>query len=149
MNKPVIDVPLWDEARWTGVGFGYHPKRIPFVALVFGNGDAGIRIFADWRQRFGEADEHNVLRVAFIDADIPGEDAGYTVHIGPNDQGLVSRVHRMTTAGVRQLAGFKREFARQTHYLLTAGGLSSSGGLEIARDAFIVKTDVIFSTNVS
>jgi hypothetical protein len=161
MDQQLINIPLWDKARWKAVGFGYDPSRIPFVALVFTDGDAGIKIFNEWREVLGEVDDHDALRIAFIEGAIPGEEPGYTVHIGMNPEGmiqaaktagkdptdpflLVSRIHRMPTPDSAHLAGFKREFVRQGRYLLTAARLSSTGELLLARDANIAKTYAIF-----
>ena len=160
MNDQLINVPLWDQARWTGVGFAYDSVRIPFVALVFTDGAAGVQIFNAWRRTLGEVDEYDALRVAFIEGDIPGKAPGYTVYIGTNHEALVkvaaaaahpppsalfvvSRIHRMPMPNASHLAGFKREFARQRQYLLTAARLSASGELLLARDASIRKTDVV------
>jgi hypothetical protein len=160
-NEQLINVPLWDRARWKGVAFRYDPSQIPFVALVFTDGDVGVQIVEAWRWILGEVDEHNILRLAFIEGDIPGEDAGYTVHIGMNPEGIskaataagkerpksflvASRIHRMPTPNSVHLAGFKHEFAKQRRYQLIAARLSPAGELLLAHNAFITKTDAVF-----
>lgn len=155
--KQLIDIPLWDRARWKGVAFGYDPRKTPFMALLFTERDAALEIFKGLHAQLGNSDEQNLLRIAFIEGDIPGEDAGYTVHVGMNDETvlstnpasemflMVSRVHRMKPArDSPHLTGFKREFARQHRYLLASACLSPRGELLVAPEDVIQKQHVVF-----
>lgn len=81
-----IDVDLWNAAKWRGTFFvtGEFPDdwQIPRLGIGFSNPEAGLKIFEDWTERYGQNDNSEELRVSIIEGDIDGEEAGYTVHIG-------------------------------------------------------------------
>lgn len=148
----VIRIELWDRATWRGVAFGYGDHMPPFMALVFGSADAGQEIFQHWRTAVGPEDRDERIRVSIIEGDIPGEEAGYTVHIGPNAQRFAAegpillfatRIHRMNpVADSPHLAGFKRSFQRHKRYRLVCGAFSPSGELLLNRETPIWKTAI-------
>lgn len=159
----LIDVELWNQARWKGVVFGGWPDKPPFMALAFVNGEAGQQIFRGLRDITGPIDTFELIRVAIIEGDIPGEDPGYTVHIGPNLDGIVAaakaagseppggmmiltRIHRMNpTPGSPHLARFKGAFAQHQRYSLLGASISATGqNLTIDFEQPIGKTLVIF-----
>jgi len=90
MSNDLIDVPLWDAAKWQGIVFSYAEEQVPFVALIFLNGDAALRIFADWIRKLGKEDVDDVLRLAFIEGNIPGREPGYSVTIGPHNKNVIA-----------------------------------------------------------
>ena len=127
----LINIDLWNEANWRGTAFLVEPTGHipPSVGIVFENGELGRRIFAGWRTLLGDSDDLEQLRIAIIEGDIPGEEPGYTVHVGPHpdhilaiaaergfqiDRALfvmVSRIHRMTPEpGSPFLPGFKAAY---------------------------------------
>lgn len=63
----VIDVPLWARVGWSGVGFqtagGHAP---PLMGLIFQNEEAAAKIFERWRDRFGEHDSEDSIRISVI-----------------------------------------------------------------------------------
>lgn len=68
----LIDVPLWDAAKWRGVAvMQLPPLAPPMLALMFENFDAGGRIFDGWRKRFGQVDEAGELQMTIV-TDLPG-----------------------------------------------------------------------------
>lgn len=66
----------------------FEPSRL---ILLFKNYGAGREILSQWVEMLGKYDELNELRISFIEGDIPGEDYGYTVHIGSNWASTISR----------------------------------------------------------
>ena len=84
----LIDLNLWDKAKWKGTGFGFIPNdhNLPLLslALLFEDENASKKIFSQWRQEFGNTDTHEKIRVSIItgiDSDNP---AAYRVVIGIN-----------------------------------------------------------------
>lgn len=62
----LINIPLWDKAKWVGMGFVCIGNEAPILALGFANPNAANQIFAEWYDKFGDFDEENKLRVAII-----------------------------------------------------------------------------------
>jgi len=130
---------LWDEADWKGVVYGVDPNGAnpPFLGILFKNATPGRQIFDDWLHRFGSFDEFDEIRIAIIEGDIPGKGSGYTVTIGSDIEGIISRAkqegqdvdvryiatvtrsHRLNPQPDSQfLPGFKKAFQRFNEYLL-------------------------------
>ena len=144
MNKTVflqifVDPVKWDAAKWMATAFFCDPTgtEAPLLGIVFENIEVGKQIFADWRERFGEVDEYDELRISIVEGEILGEDPGYTMHISSNPghteermraQGekleidtaiIISRMYRMTPQpGSPYLSRFKQEFAKHRRYFL-------------------------------
>ena len=63
----VIDVPLWDRAGWSGVGFMTSGGHVPpIMAFLFTDGEAATKIFERWRERFGEKDSSEEIRISVL-----------------------------------------------------------------------------------
>ncbi|MBW7995241.1 MAG: TIR domain-containing protein [Candidatus Glassbacteria bacterium] len=86
-----IDIELWDAAKWSSTFFAAVPGNPPVLGLGYKNEAFGRKIFQGWRERFGENDELEELRIAIIEGDIEGEETGYSVHIGPDIDAAISR----------------------------------------------------------
>ncbi len=83
-----INIPLWDRAGWCGMGLAAFGAAdgppVPALVFVFGDIDAGCKIFRGWRKRVGEADTGEwvgVTIVTGIDRSFPSH---YRVMVGPN-----------------------------------------------------------------
>lgn len=65
--RSVIDIHLWDRAGWMGAAYGVlNSKAPPFMALMFKDRDAAVRIFERWRERFGSADEEEDIHIGIV-----------------------------------------------------------------------------------
>lgn len=69
--RSVVDIHLWDRARWRGAAyFDYGPQVPPILALMFEDRDAAQKIFVRWRERFGTVDKDETIHlpssVAFL-----------------------------------------------------------------------------------
>jgi hypothetical protein len=155
----LIDVDLWNRARWNSVAFTYQPDRPPFLALAFVNREAGEQIFRHLRGVTGGVDTFELIRIAFIEGDIPGKPPGYTVLICPNFEGLVAKARaegreppddvamiasfsRMSpTPESRSLHQFKQEVSKHGRYFLVGASISDRS---IAFGVAIEKTLVVF-----
>ncbi len=110
-----IDVKLWDAAEWSATFFDRGGEgMVPTLGIAYRNEVAGRKIFEGWRERFGNIDASEELRIAIIDGPIEGEEDGYSVHISLDPKAfdkkmrcegmaeglwsgvMVSRINRMT-----------------------------------------------------
>jgi hypothetical protein len=65
--RSVIDIHLWDQARWHATAFvGFPRPRPPALALVFADKQAAEDIFNRWRERLGDVDKNDEIYVAII-----------------------------------------------------------------------------------
>jgi len=141
-----IDVELWDAAKWSGAYFLWQADRPPVLGLAFKNEGAARRIFEGWLDRYGDHDEDEELRIAVIEGNIPGEEPGYSMHIGtdrdaalrryrkagfdadPEFLMMITRIHRMNPPlDSRNLEEFKRSYRRSKCYHLAPGVVSDDG----------------------
>ncbi|UAJ12433.1 hypothetical protein [Polymorphobacter megasporae] len=83
--RSVIDVHLWNQAKWRGAGFAQNaPGYPPFLALIFENDDAATKIFSRWRERIGPYDEQDRIRLSVI-RHIPGHSPfHYSIQLSAN-----------------------------------------------------------------
>src|SRR5687767_2257333 len=90
--EDVIQINLWDTARWRGVAYvGAEPPTPPLLLLVFENREAASAIFRGWHQLVGGAvDKQELIRLSIIEGDIAGQGPGYTVHITPSTEQLTA-----------------------------------------------------------
>lgn len=65
--RSVIDAPTWDQARWCGTLYvELGAKRVPGIAFMFRDKEAGRKIFERWRNRFGDRDADEEIHLAII-----------------------------------------------------------------------------------
>jgi len=113
-----INLPLWDRARWKGVGVGGTPRENspPLMALAFENIDAGRKIFRGWHKKVSQTDREGWLGVTVITGIRRDRPLDYRVAIGVGEQymrgrmpgkmrlmTMVYRMHDMTPASSRNL----------------------------------------------
>jgi hypothetical protein len=58
----IIDLPLWDEAHWNGVGICYY-QNILALTLCFKNATKGAAIFENWKKKTGNIDEKELIDI--------------------------------------------------------------------------------------
>ena len=131
-----IDIPLWDRARWQGILVACHPDVgvPPILAILFEDGQAGQAIFRAWKERWGNEDTDEMLRVAIITGLSKRNPAEYAVVVGPNLQQLgennkkvilpVSRIHRMSPDTSTNLDNFLAAYKKAGAFLLAPAQLT-------------------------
>ncbi len=78
----VIDVHVWDQAKWRGAGYlRFDLEYPPVLALLFENEEAARAIFSRWHERVGPVDLNNEIRVAIIRDHDPNHPTHYIVQI--------------------------------------------------------------------
>jgi hypothetical protein len=67
----VIDVDLWNKASWNYVGYASYEDKSqpPLLGLAFKNQQEGLKIFSDWKKRFGDEDVNDEISIHIIEED--------------------------------------------------------------------------------
>ncbi len=89
-----IDIDLWDKAKWRATFFTFQEGSIPALGLAYQNEAQAKMIFEGWRERYGNNDEFEELRISIIEGDLEGEEDGYSVHIGPDPKNTINRFEK-------------------------------------------------------
>ena len=113
----------------------------PILAIAFENGEAGQAIFRLWKERWGERDDSNELRVAIVTGLSKENPAEYAVVVGPNfrvdaeDENekrlvtFVSRINRMTPSNSQNLDTFLRAYGKAGQFLFAPAEISPDGSV--------------------
>lgn len=131
--RSIIDVHLWDRARWAGTVYAdWGADYPPAIALLFTDEDAGKKIFTRWRQRFGDDDKYDEIYLAIVRGISKSNPAGYrilvTSSISENSSitediihVVPTRIQTMLPSSDENLSSFLNAYSREeTYYLLPA-----------------------------
>lgn len=132
--RSVIDVHLWDRAKWIGAAYGHvGPDAPPYFGLMFTDGEAGMRIFERWRERFGDVDKDEEIYIGIIRNFSEEQSTHYGIIITSNLQDdeylsmVASRMHTMQPMNDINLNRFLTAYRRSGSYLLTPAIFDGSG----------------------
>ncbi len=66
--QSIINIPLWNKAKWRGVAVMDSPTHefLPMFGLLFENTDIAQQIFLDWGKRFGKYDSADEIQIGII-----------------------------------------------------------------------------------
>jgi len=128
----VINIPLWDKAKWSGVVFGWGDEAIPpILGLIFTDKHAGEQIFTAWRHDIGSIDKAGRLRVTVLKGIDRNHPSHYRVVIGTNIDGLkrkpgahyvmTSKSCTMTPSTTTNLDAFLENLRRTDAFFLAPG----------------------------
>jgi hypothetical protein len=80
-------------ARWSGTAYQFdrHADSPPVMGLRFERPDKGQELFRSWTEKHGNCDELEEIRITVIEGEIPGEESGYWVRIGPDPENSLLR----------------------------------------------------------
>ena len=154
----VIRDAFWDEAKWLGTGYLVIPdgKTPPVLSILFKNIEAGKKIFAAWKKRFGDKDQDEQIRVTIVRGIDRDNMYHYKIGIGANvkppkkEEGdprfIVSatQIHTMTPESLKNLDNFKQAHEAFGYYLLAPGSVGVDGLPDIIFDLGIIKREVNF-----
>jgi hypothetical protein len=140
----ILDLPLWDRARWSGTGMAMIGDETPILALCFRDIEAGVQIFQGWRARFGEVDEEEAIRIAIIQGLSHCDPTGYAVTVGRNVDAIqrsnpdviltmLSRINRMEEASPENLMNFLIAYQRHGSYRLVPMRMTTEATLDAFR----------------
>jgi hypothetical protein len=144
--RSVIDVHLWDRAKWIGAAYGdMGPHAPPWLGLMFTDGNAGTRIFERWRERFGDLDEEEEIYIGIVRKFSARNPTHYGMIVTSklqHDQRLsmvASRTHVMLPTNDVNLSRFLTAYRRSGAYLLMPAIYSGSGVPSFLRDLTLIK----------
>ena len=151
-----IDARKWDAARWRGTFFVCSPgsQMTPLFGLGFEEAEPAAAIMEAWRERFGESDPDNNLRIAIITGINISNPHAYAVIVGPNMDklksspsevvGFVARINVMTPTDSRNLNMFLSEFYRLKRFKLVAAHMvSKTTAPEPVSEIALEKFDIV------
>lgn len=156
----VIRDALWDQAKWLGVGYMVMPNREaqPILGILFENIEAGKKIFAAWRKKFGERDQNEEIRITIVKGIDRNNPYHYKVGIGSNikafekerDKGssrffsASTRIHVMTPQSFQNLDNFKLAYDCFGSYFFAPGSMGKDGLPNVISDLALVKKEINF-----
>lgn len=136
----IINLKLWDKAKWMGLGFCLLPAPQEAVGIIIAYEDfeSGKKIFEKWIDKFGKVDKNNEIRVAIIrgvDKDNPYR---YRVHICKDIKttqansfiSSVSRIHEMNPQSSKNLEQIIEAFNLMGKYKLYPAKITKNGTVE-------------------
>jgi len=144
--RSVIDVHVWDRAKWIGAAYGdVGPHAPPWLGLMFTDGVAGTRIFERWRERFGDVDEDEEIYIGIVRKFSPEHSTHYGMVVTSklrDDEGLsivASRTHVMHPTNDVNLSRFLTAYRRSGAYLLMPAIYGDSGAPSFLPDLALMK----------
>lgn len=160
----IIDLELWDKAKWKGIAFISYPdlSAAPIIGFVFENEKYGNKIFSNLKTRFGAIDKNEEIRLSLINKISEANPQYYKVHLGtdwdvvtnklkennlkPTDSYFltITRIHEMNPPkNSNNLEIFKHAYSYAKKYYITNINLED-GQLVPNFDNMIEKTRINF-----
>jgi hypothetical protein len=131
----LINLPLWDKATWRATGFIFPPGATPVLVLGFEDVEPAKAIFKEWRNKIGEIDEQDLLRVSIITGVNKNKPSNYRVIISSNPNTVnwskfhhivsVSRINTMEPPDLNNLNIFLKAYKKAGRYILVPAQLIS------------------------
>lgn len=147
----IIDIPLWDKAKWRGVLFAHSPDSYepPVLGLLYEEAEAGQEIFRGLTSKLGKIDVDEKLRLAILTGIDERNRFAYSTIVTSNLDNeerqdekqvvTVARMQRMYPPDDRNLNGFLERFNRTKRYWLVPAGLAVGGAPKIFWEHAIAK----------
>lgn len=116
----LIQVSLWDQAGWKGLGFQTCEGEIPLLLFAFTRASVGNKIFENIAKNIGNKDPNNTLRIVLILGISRQNPAHYRVVVTSNIdrsddsstkfQTALSRIHTMTPSSSVNIDRFLKDY---------------------------------------
>lgn len=150
----IIQIKLWDQAKWKGFGPFYAPHLGFGIFLAFENGNAGKTIFEDWIKRFGKEDKDDIIKLTIVKGVNRNNPYWYKVHITANFQSqsfsskerfisVAARFHQMTPSNPENMQRIEQLIGSKSKFLFCPAQISKDGkDIEPCFDSAIVKSGI-------
>jgi hypothetical protein len=153
----LINLDLWDKARWIGTGFimraDPRSEEPPFLTLLFENRQAAESIFEGWLEEVGPEDSNDKIRVSIVTGITTENPAAYRVILGTNPDWstvpsssqfvLVYRINTMNPTTSENLNRFVERYNDKKKYMLVPGEAQGAGMGCIAPKFGILKHELL------
>ena len=134
----IIQIKLWDQAKWKGFGPFYAPHVGFGIFLAFENGNAGKSIFEEWINRFDKEDMDDIIKLTIIKGVNRKNPYWYKVHITANFQSLsfsskeryisvAARFHQMTPSNSENMQRIEQLIGSKSKFLFCPAQISKDG----------------------
>jgi hypothetical protein len=90
----IIDLELWDKAKWSGMAFMSDPslQAPPVACFMFKNEKVGEEIFRGLKKQFGDVDKKEEMRLSFVEGISSTKPRDYKVHFGQSRDVQISKL---------------------------------------------------------
>ena len=124
----VLNLPLWDAARWKGLAFPFArgAEDVPGMYFLFEDIDAGRKIFRGWLRKFGAMDRDDTIGLTVVTGVDSAHPDWYQLVVGYRDAdvlksgarflGFSSRIQEMNPPNGRNLGQFLERYQRLGRY---------------------------------
>jgi len=149
----VIDISLWDKAKWKGVGFSFY-QGVMGIFLAFRNIDSAKKIFDKWKDKVGNIDSEELISITIVKGINKNHPYWYGVMISKNENILkssgrdglyqsLSRIHTMTPSSPENLNNLLNGLKTFKKYILYPVSIDENNNIEHFWDKGIIKTSLI------
>lgn len=132
----LIDIPLWDKAKWRATAFmsTLNDRTPPLLGIGFQDEAAGKTIFQALRKRLGNIDSTEELRISIITGIDRNNPFAYKVVIGSNPKAsdfkkgfltMVARINIMEARDPKNLTSFLESYHRAGRYFIVPAAFST------------------------
>lgn len=154
-TQSIINVILWDKAKWSGLGVIFHESFGLGITICFAEKEYGIQIFEEWIRNLGNIDKKNKIRITIIKGIDKNNPYWYRVIINTNiDEDnvdynkcyiLSSRIHDMKAVNDSNLKLMESIYKKDGKFMLLPGEFKNNGQImEPIVNKSIIKNNIYF-----
>lgn len=149
----IINMELWDKAKWKGFGFTFDPQNGIGVFLAFENANYAKKIFDEWRNKIGNIDKEELINITIIKGINKEHPYWYKVAVSINEKVILvsttdkffqipSRFLQMTPKTPENLNNLIYGFKSFKKYSLFPASMDESCRVDPFFDKGILKTSL-------
>jgi tetratricopeptide (TPR) repeat protein len=125
-NISIIRQHLWEAAGWEGVSYIIPSSKPPILAFLFNDEAKAKAIFEDWKQKFGEQDYDEIIRITMVRGIYKKNPTWYRALVTTNFEPgkptneevfTATRIHTLTPETTINLDRFVESFDKYGIYL--------------------------------
>ena len=136
----IIDIELWNAAKWGGMAVAKYVNHPPVLALLFKNEEPARQIFFNWRQQFGTTDKGEIIRIGIVTGVDKTNTSSYSTIVSTNIENALKemkplehtiiayRIQRMDRPDPKNLSMLLSEFDVAGCYVLATAIVNSEKG---------------------
>lgn len=149
-NYSLINIKLWDNAKWIGVAYINHPTQ-PAIILIFENIEFGKKIFEEWIKKTGRFDSKDEILIYILKGINILRPFDYRFTIQGNIKNIVAvkrtqlflsaqRNHTMNVESIFNLDNFSKVWKNNDFFYIMPGTINkSTNKFQLAEELCIKK----------